>query len=126
MSFGAKYQTIQTRGFYTIQTLYEAIKGKQFTAGVPSLTEHCGYWIITFPPLDQRNQVWITPGGYGECNVFYVQKQEMAGGENIVQNAVVNQLTFGIAGLKGKFGENARQCEWLVDMTAYELYMMGI
>lgn len=121
-----KVLQIMTRSNYTIQGLYEAIKDKQFTAGKPSLTIHCSYPIITFPAIDKRNQVWITPGGYGECNLFYIQKQEEAGGENIMQNAVTNQLTFGIAGLKGKFGQNAQYCEWLVDCTAYELYNLGL
>ncbi len=126
MAFGVHYQTIQTMQSYTIQSLFEAIKDKPFTAGVPSLVNHCGYDVITFPPLDKRNQVWITPGVNGPGNFFYVQKQEMAGADNIVTNAVTNQLTFGVAGLKGKFGQNARQCEWLVDMTAYELSVMGL
>ncbi len=121
-----KVLQLTTRNNYTIQSLYEAIKDKPFTAGPPSLTDHCSYLIITFPPLDKRNQVWITPAAYGECNTFYIQKQEEAGGKNILQNAVTNQLTFGFAMLKGHVGENAARAEWLVDVTAYELYNLGL
>lgn len=126
MAFGVKYQTIQTHGLYNLFSLFEAIKDKPFTAGQPALVDHCGYPVIVFPPLDQRNQVWITPGAQGDCNVFYVQKQEMAGGQNIMKNMAFNQLTFGVAGLKGAFGQNARRCEWLVDVTANELLLLGL
>ena len=121
-----KVLQIMTRNSYTVESLYEAIKDKKFTAGQPMYTIHCSYPIITFPAVDKRNQVWITPAAVGACNLFYIQKQEEAGGENILQNAVTNQLTFGIAGLRGKVGQNAQYCEWLVDCTAYELYQLGL
>lgn len=121
-----KVLQIMTRNSYTLEQLFEAIKDKQFTAGQPSLIIHCSYPVIVFPPLDARNQVWITPGAYGQCNLFYVQKQEQAGSDNILKNAVTNQLTFGFAGLKGKLGQNAQYCEWLVDVTAQELCNLGL
>ena len=75
-----KVLQIMTRNSYTVEGLYEAIKDKKFTAGQPMYTIHCSYPIITFPAVDKRNQVWITPSAYGECNLFYIQKQEEAGG----------------------------------------------
>ena len=126
MSLVTKILQVQTRNFYTIETLYEAIKDKQFTAGQPYLVDHFSYNIIVFPPLDKRNQVWITPALLGDCNFWYVQKQEMAGAESVFGNAVMNELTFGIAHLKGKLSQTAQYCEWLVDVTANELYYLGL
>ncbi len=126
MSFGMKILQLQTRNFYTIETLYEAIKDKKFTAGQPYLVNHCSYNIIVFPPQDKRNQVWITPAAYGSCNTWYVQRQEMAGSDSIINNAITNQLTFGISGIAGRLNQAAQYCEWLVDVTANELYYMGL
>ena len=126
MSFGMKVLQLQTRNFYTIETLYEAIKDRHFTAGQPSLVNHCSYNIIVFPPQDKRNQVWITPAMYGWCNTWYVQRQEMAGAESMVKNVITNELTFGISGIAGRLNEASQYCEWLVDVTANELYYMGL
>ena len=126
MSIGMKALQLQTRNFYTIETLYEAIKDRHFTAGQPYLVNHCSYNVIVFPPQDKRNQVWITPAAYGWCNTWYVQRQEMAGADNIIKNTITNELTFGISGIAGRLNQAAQYCEWLVDVTANELYYMGL
>ncbi|MGB4933686.1 MAG: hypothetical protein WBO64_00300, partial [Ruminococcus bromii] len=59
MAFGVKVKNIKTKNTYSIESLYEAIKDKNFSAGVPSLTKHGMATVITFPALDSQNQVWI-------------------------------------------------------------------
>ena len=127
MSFGMKILQLQTRGFYTIETLYEAIKDKKFSAGEPSLTKHGLVYVITFPALDDRNQVWIMHSGFGkETNKFQVQKQEKAGMGNAMKNSALDGLTKGFAGMGRMVGSNAKECERLVEATAQELNALGL
>lgn len=127
MAFGIKFKTIKTQNKYSIESFYEAIKDKQFSAGVPSLTKHGLNKIVTFPALDNRNQIWIMKTGIGkEANKFQIQKQEQAGMGNMMKNSAMDGLTKGLAGI-GKFvGDNARECERLVDVTADELNALGL
>lgn len=59
MAFGVKIKNFTTKNKYTLESFYEAIKDKTFTAGEPSLTKHGVANVITFPALDNQNQVWI-------------------------------------------------------------------
>ena len=59
MAFGVKTKNIKTQNSYTIESFFDAIKDKEFTAGTPSLTKHGMATVITFPALDSQNQVWI-------------------------------------------------------------------
>ena len=112
MAFGVKIKTVKTTNKYTIETLYEAIKDKKFTAGEPSLTKHGLVYVITFPPLDKRNQVWIMHSGFGMGNMM--------------SNAALDGLTKGWAGVGKVFGSNAKECEKLVETTAQELNALGL
>lgn len=38
MAFGIKTKNIKTKNSYTIESFFDAIKDKEFTAGTPSLT----------------------------------------------------------------------------------------
>ena len=126
MAFGVKIKTVKTANKYTIESFYEAIKDKKFTAGEPSLTKHGLAYVITFPALDKRNQVWIIRAGLGqESNKFLVQKQEQAGMGNMMQNAALDGLTRGWAGVGKVFGNTAKECEKLVEKTAEELNALG-
>ena len=40
MALGIKIKNVKFKNKYTVQELYEAIKDKEFTAGVPQLTKH--------------------------------------------------------------------------------------
>ena len=40
MAFGVKTKNIKTQNPYTIESFFDAIKDKEFTAGTPSLTKH--------------------------------------------------------------------------------------
>lgn len=127
MAFGVKVKTVKTANKYTIESLYEAIKDKKFTAGEPSLTKHGLANVITFPALDKRNQVWIIRTGFGqESNKFQVQKQEQAGMGNMMSNAALDGLTHGFAGMGKVFGSTAKECEKLVEATAKELGELGL
>ena len=39
MAFGVKTKNIKTQNPYTIESFFDAIKDKEFTAGTPSLTK---------------------------------------------------------------------------------------
>lgn len=116
------------KGEYTTESLFEAIKGTEFTAGMPSLTKQGLANIITFPAIDSQNQVQIIAGGMGgkPASAVMVQKAEEAGLRNLSANAALNMLTGGLFGLGSMAGKNAKKCEELVDMTAKELSALGL
>lgn len=129
MAFGVKIKSVKTKEKYTIESLYEAIKDKEFTAGAPSLTKHGIAMIITFPALDRNNQVWVMASGFGSkdgTNKFSIQKQEEAGVDNAVKNAIIGGLTDGWGNIGANFGANAKKCEQLVEATAKELDALGL
>jgi hypothetical protein len=79
VAFGIKVKNIKTNNTYSIESLYEAIKDKNFSAGTPSLTKHGMATVITFPALDSQNQVWIMKSGFGkETQKFSIQKSNAA------------------------------------------------
>ena len=83
MAFGIKTKNIKTQNSYTIESFFDAIKDKEFTAGTPSLTKHGMATVITFPALDSQNQVWIMKSGFGkETQKFSIQKSTQAGMAN--------------------------------------------
>lgn len=90
MAFGVKTKNIKTQNSYTIESFFDAIKDKEFTAGTPSLTKHGMATVITFPALDSQNQVWIMKSGFGkETQKFSIQKSTQAGMDNVAKNALV-------------------------------------
>ena len=83
--------------------------------------------IITFPPLDSQNQVWIMKSGFNkESNKFSVQKAEQAGLDNAAANAMINRTSGGLFSFGSFVGKKAKQCEKLVEETAKELDEMGL
>lgn len=125
--FGFKLKTVKTDGSYTIEELYEKIKDKNFTAGTAELSKHGLTHVITFPPLDRYNQVWIMPAFMGKSgSKFQVLKQQAVGVGNAVKNQILSDLTGGILGLGGVIGKNAKEIEKLVEATAQELGAMGL
>jgi len=122
MALGIKVKNIKTKNNYSIESLFEAIKDKSFTAGKPSLTKHGLGYVITFPALDSQNQVWIMKSGFGaESPKFSIQKSEEAGVGNMAANMALDKLSGGLFGMKSMIGKNAKRCEELVDITAKEL-----
>ncbi len=121
--FGIKIKRITTANEYTVDSLYEAIKDKTFTAGVPEKVKHGLTPMIVFPALDSRNQVQIMAAGKKK---FQIMKGEEAGLTNAAVNSLIDDLTGGLAGLKGIGGKNAKRCEELVEITTNELEGMGL
>lgn len=127
MAFGVKIKKVKTSQKYTIESFYEAIKDKKFSAGEPSLTKHGLATIITFPALDRQNQVQILPFGFGkETQSFQVQKAEAAGVDNVIGNAVLDKVTGGLFGFGSVAGKTVKECEKLVEATAKELEEMSL
>ena len=113
---------------YTLEELFEAIKDKEFTAGVPSLTKHGPATMITFPALDSHNQVQIIRGTLFDktTNKFTVQKCEAAGLGNVAKNVALDVLTDGWANKRSIIGSSAKESDELVDITVEELKQMGL
>jgi hypothetical protein len=127
MALGVKIKNVQLKNEYTLESLYEAIKDKPFTAGVPSLTKHGMAYVITFPALDRQNQVWIMMSGFGKASKkVSIQKCEQAGMDKALGNIALDQLTGGFFGLGRMAGKNAKECERLVEATAKELAAMDL
>ena len=128
MAFGFKMKGFQTKTAYTIEELYEAIKDKTFTAGEPSLTKSGLNNIITFPPLDRNNQIWVYPSGFKKppYTKWTVQKGQLAGVGNAVLNNFMSDLTGGGTAASGVFGKNAKKIEELVEITTQELDALGL
>lgn len=123
MALGFKIKSMKTQGEYTIEEFYELIKDAQFTAGVPSLTRHGTITLITFPALDRNNQVWVMKAGK---NKWSIQKQDEAGINKAVGNALMDSA-FGFWGnFKRSFGENCKKCEAQVESTVQELTALGL
>ena len=125
---GIKVKNVTFNKEYSIEELYETIKNRSFSAGEPSLTKHGMATIITFPPLNRQNQVWIMKVGFKEQSAnFSVQKGEQAGVGNMAGNMVLNELTGGLFGLfGGATGKIVKKCEQLVEATAKELEAMNL
>ena len=122
--FGVKVKAVTTGKEYTIEEFYDAIKSHSFSAGAPALTKHGLSTIITFPPLDRHNQVWIIPVvGFkkNSTNKFQISKNDVAGAGNAVANMALDDLTGGLSGLRGIVGKNTKSAEKLVDLTVQEL-----
>lgn len=118
---GVKVKTVSTSKEYTIEEFYDAIRNHSFSAGAPALTKHGLATIITFPPLDRHNQVWIVPVlGFKKTATakFQISKNDAAGVGYMAVNGILNDLTGGITNLRSVVARNA---EKLVELTADEL-----
>ena len=123
MALGIKSKNVKTKNEYTIEEFFEAIKNYQFSAGQPTLNKN----IILFPALDSQNQVSIVKNCFGiRGKKFLVQKIQQYGVENLVKNAALNSLTHGIFGFGTMVGNNAKECERLVEVTAKEIENLNV
>ena len=127
MALGIKIKNVKFKNKYTVQELYEAIKHKDITAGAPELTKLGLAYIITYPALDDQNQVWVMAAGFGKStNKYSIQKQDRAGVGNLAKNMALNSVTNGCYGIGGMAGDNVKKCEQLVVDTAKELEAMDL
>ena len=124
---GVQIKQLKTKNKYTIEELYEAIKDKQFSAGVPALTKHGFAQLIAFPALDRQNQVQIVSLKLkGPGQKVQIQKAEAAGVDNMLGNMAINSLTGGLFRWKQIAGDTAKQCEELVKLTLTELEALDL
>ena len=128
MPFGVKIKSFKTKNEYTLEELYEAIKDKEFSAGKPELTKNGLAYIITFPPIDNNNQIWLMPGQMkkGPFTKWSVQKQRLAGVGNMVGNMVLDDLSGGWNNASSFMGKKAKNTEQLIDITVDELNALGL
>lgn len=123
--FGVKVAKLNLRGNYdSTEQFYEAIKGIKFDAGIPALVKHGFNQIVAFPELDRNNQVWIMNAGKGKFQVM--RSAEVAGLNNVVKNAVLDELTDGWSSMSAAFGDKKKRCMELVDITAKQIEEAGI
>ena len=124
---GFKIKKVITKNAYSIESLYEAIKSHEFSAGKPELTEHGLTHVITFPALDRNNQVWILPAQMKkECTKWYVQKQKRPGLKNMVVDMALDEISDGWSSFSGVFGKTAKRAEELTEITAQELDLLDL
>ena len=128
MALGIKIRKLETQKEDSMEELYEAIKDKTFTAGQPELTKHGVAMIITFPPIDRNNQIWISPGQMKKApwSKFTVTKNEEAGMGNLAKNGALSLVTKGWSNMSGTFGKKAKTAEELVVTTYEELKELGL
>ena len=126
--FGVKIKKLVTQKEYTIEELFEAVKDKQFSAGVPSLTKSGLNYLITFPPLDRNNQVQIYSNSLkkGPSTKFTVTKAQEAGVGNAIKNNFLSDLTGGWSSASANFGKTSKTCEQLVEATLAELQALNL
>lgn len=125
MPLGVKTRIVEFKNTYTLESLFEAIKDKDFTAGKAEFSKQGLAHIITFPALDRKNQLWLMKKGMGKSgNRFTVSKQEQVG----MANSLANSFTRGgvVGGMIEASSDNFKRCEELVDITADELAALGI
>lgn len=125
MAFGVKVKNIKTNGSYTIESLFEVIKDKKFSAGEPTLTQNGVATIITFPALDRQNQVWIMAAG-GKGTKFSIQKSQAAGMGKLAGNLALDEVTGGLFGFGSIIGNTSKACEKQVEDTASELEALNL
>lgn len=122
---GVKVAKLNLKGNYdSTEKFYEAIKNIKFEAGIPALVKHVFNQVIVFPEQDRNNQVWIMNAGKGKFQVM--RSAEVAGLDNLVKNAVLDELTDGWSSMSGAFGNKKKRCMELVDITAKQIEEAGI
>ena len=128
MAFGIKQVKVTTSKNYSMESLYEAIKDHEFTPGKPELVSQGFAKIIAFPAIDKNNQCQITQGWFKgkEGNKFTVMRNEQAGTENLVKNAILDDLTGGFSSLGKLGGKNNKLAQEQVDQVVAELKSMDL
>lgn len=122
-AFGVRVEKLELKGNYSMEELYEKIKGVEFEAGEPSLVKNGFAWVIAFPQMDRNNQVQIL-GGKGK---FTVQRSaQPVGVDKLLANMALDKLTGGLTGLSGAFGDTKKRCMEMATKTAQTINALGI
>ncbi len=129
MAFGIKQKKVSTKNKYSVESLYEAIKDKEFTPGKPTLVSQGLAKIIAFPAVDRNNQCQITQGwmvGGSEGDKWIILKAQAAGIDNMAKNMVIDAVTngWGSVGMLG--GKNSKLVEQQVDAVVAEFEALGL
>ena len=127
MAFEIKFIDVKTEHSYSLESLYEAIKDKNFTAGKPSIVAHGIGKVISFPEIDKQNQIWILKGGFGkETKKFTIQKYEKTEFENTIINDILSSFTDSLSNISSIVSDNTNSCEKLVKITAEEFMAFNL
>lgn len=128
MAFGYKVSKISFNNEYTIESLYEAIKGYQFEAGQPQLVKYLANTVIVFPALNSKNQVQIMSTSMKKkpTQKYVIQKGDELSAEGAVKNLALGSLTKSYSSLRSALGDAPKECIRLVDATHAELTSMGL
>lgn len=127
MAFGLKMRVVKTRGAYTIEELYDAIKDVRFEAGTPELTTFGANTMITFPAPDGQNQCVIQNGSFKRSSQkFQVLKSQKVGASNAAGQAALDVATKGWNSLRTVVGPAASRVEQQVTEVADKLEQMGL
>ena len=130
--FGFKRKKVYTKNQYSVESLYEAVRNHKFTAGTPELFSIAYASIITFPPLDRNNQIWIEDDTWvkwykrDQCRKWLIHIREPLGGWALLKNMALDEVTGGLSGLSAYFGKTVREAERLVEITAQKLDSLGL
>lgn len=121
--FGVRVEKLELKGNYSMEELYERIKDVKFEAGVPSLVKNGFAWVIAFPQLDNNNQVQIL----GANGKYSVQRSvQPVGVDKMLMNMALDNLTGGLTGLSGAFGDTKKRCMELATKTADTINALGL
>ncbi len=126
--FGLKQVKVTTKENYSMESLYERIKGEKWSAGEPELVKNGFAWVIAFPAVDRNNQCQITQGWFkgAEGNKFTILKGEEAGTSNVIKNAALDSVTNGWSSISRIGGNACKTAEAQVDATVSEFNALGL
>lgn len=130
--FGLKRKKVYTKNQYSVESLYEAVRNHKFTAGTPELLSIAYASVITFPPLDRNNQIWIEDDKWvkwykrDQCRKWLVHIAEPLGGGALLKSMALDEVTGGLSSLSAYFGKTVKEAERLVDITAKELDSLSL
>ena len=126
--FGLTVKILETRKEYSVEELYEAIKGHTFTAGEPEYYKVGLVQLVIFPELDRYNQVHIAPAQFsgGPYTKFTIRKKKRVGIHTKVESKVLSRITHGVEGLFSFLGRNVWKAEQQVIATYNELEALGL
>ena len=112
MAFGFKEKKARTKQSYSIEELYQAMQGRQFSAGMPILEKKLTKTVILFPPSNEYQQIRIS-GRDGFFSVKSVEQNHF-GKSRSTTGKMMKEMKF-------RFGNSAKAFEQLIDRTAAEI-----
>ena len=124
------FRSFNTRGFYTIEEFCNILRNYQFSAGVPYLDKEGVNLCISFPPIDNFNQVRIiSKGGTNNdrVNRWMIYKSDhKAGVDQMIKNQFLDDITGGITEFFSVMGSNASQGFKNVDQVISEIQSLNL